>query len=61
MQKQQYTLQEELDYINKQIFFAGHRADEASWQRLTKKARAIADELQLQYEVTGYGLKFKGA
>lgn len=44
--------------LNEKIFLAGHRHDEAAWRRYTREAVKIADELGLEYEVTGYGLTF---
>ena len=44
-----------LQELNKKIFDAGHRHDNAMWMRYTKQAKALADELGLKYKVTGYG------
>ena len=51
------TKQAKLDELNKKIFEAGHRHDEAAWKRYTTQAKALADELGITYKVTGYGLE----
>ena len=49
-----------LHELNKKIFDAGHRHDNAMWIRYTKQAKALANELGLKYKVTGYGLDILG-
>ena len=50
-------LMKKLAELNEKIFLAGHRHDDSAWQRYTKQAVEIADELNLRYKVTGYGLE----
>ena len=49
-------LKKKLEELNEKIFLAGHRHDDGAWRRYTEQAVAIADELDLRYRVTGYGL-----